>query len=74
MADAPIIDLDRRFFSTIADFDARLPEAPSLVGATSLTVRGDWRFGRQVVVRGDATLDDTGAAESVAPATMLGDG
>ena len=69
---APLVDLDRRFFTTIADFDARLPTPPSLVGARSLTVKGDWRFGRDVVVRGDVTLDDTGAAEGVAAASTLG--
>ena len=68
----PLVDLDRRFFATIADFDARLPSPPSLVGARSLTVKGDWRFGRDVVVRGDVTLDDTGDAESVAAESTLG--
>lgn len=69
---APLVDLDRRFFSTIADFDARLPEVPSLVDARSLTVAGDWRFGRGVVVQGDVTLEDTGAAESVPAGARLG--
>lgn len=68
----PLVDLDRRFFTTIADFDARLPTPPSLVEAASLTVKGDWRFGRDVVVRGDVTLDDTGAAESVDSGSTLG--
>ncbi|QGG42409.1 UTP--glucose-1-phosphate uridylyltransferase [Aeromicrobium yanjiei] len=68
----PLIDLDRRFYTTIADFDARIPTPPSLAEATSLTVRGDWRFGRDVVVHGDVTLDDTGAAESVASGSRLG--
>ena len=68
----PLVDLDRRYFTTISDFDARLPEPPSLVEARSLTVKGDWRFGRDVVVRGDATLDDTGEAGSVAEGSTLG--
>ena len=68
-----LIDLDRRFFSTIADFDARVPHVPSLVDARSLTVRGDWRFGRGVVVTGDAVLEDIGVAEAVPPSTRLGD-
>jgi UTP--glucose-1-phosphate uridylyltransferase len=68
-----LINLDRRFFSTIAGFEARVPEAPSLVDAHSLTVRGDWRFGRGVVVTGDVVLEDTGVAEAVPPATRLGD-
>ena len=68
----PLVDLDRRYFTTISDFDARLPEPPSLLEARSLTVKGDWRFGRDVVVRGDATLDDTGEAGSVAEGSTLG--
>lgn len=68
----PLVDLDRRFYTTITDFDARIPEPPSLVGAESLTVKGDWRFGRDVVVVGKAHLDDTGMAESVATETRLG--
>src|SRR5690606_34119869 len=68
----PLIDLDRRFFTTIADFDARIPSPPSLVDARSLTVRGDWRFGRDVVIRGDVTLEDSGDAQSVAAGERLG--
>ncbi|MCW2831100.1 MAG: UTP--glucose-phosphate uridylyltransferase [Aeromicrobium sp.] len=68
----PLVDLDRRFFTTIGDFDARLPSPPSLVDARSLTVKGDWRFGPGVVVRGDVTLDDDGAAQSVPAESRLG--
>ena len=67
-----LVDLDRRFYATIADFDARVPEPPSLVDATSLTVRGDWRFGRGVVVSGDVRLDDEGTARSIPGGTRLG--
>jgi UTP--glucose-1-phosphate uridylyltransferase len=67
-----LVDLDRRFYTTIADFDARVPEPPSLVDATSLTVRGDWRFGRGVVVSGDVRLDDEGTARTIPGDTRLG--
>jgi UTP--glucose-1-phosphate uridylyltransferase len=67
-----LVDLDRRFYTTIGDFDARVPEPPSLVEATSLTVRGDWRFGRGVVVIGDVRLDDEGTARSIPAGTRLG--
>ena len=70
--EAPLVDLDRRFFTTIADFDARLPHVPSLVDATSLTVQGDWRFGRDVVVEGDAVLSDDGTARAVPEGARLG--
>ena len=72
--DPPIIRLDDRFYRTIAEFDARFSIAPSLVGATSLTVHGDWKFGAGVIVTGDAVLDDLGRPASVAPATALGQG
>ncbi len=71
--EVPLVDLDRRFYATIGDFTRRLPEPPSLVDASSLTVRGDWTFGSGIAVRGDVTLEDTGAAEAVAPSTRLGD-
>ncbi len=72
--DPPLIDLDRRFFTTIADFDARIPTPLSLVDATSLTVRGDWRFGRDVAVVGDVSLDDDGTSQSVDPGARIGGG
>ncbi|MFT4298720.1 MAG: UTP--glucose-1-phosphate uridylyltransferase [Aeromicrobium sp.] len=57
-AEPPLIDLDKRFYGTIADFDARLPHPPSLVGARSFTVRGDWSFGERVVVCGDVVIEE----------------
>ena len=68
----PAVALDRRFYSTIGDFDARLPDPPSLVGATSLTVEGDWRFGAGVVVTGDVRLDDDGTTRTIPAGTRLG--
>jgi len=70
---APLVDLDPRYYKAIAAFDARFPHgAPSLRGATSLTVRGDWTFGAGVVVRGDVVLQDTGAPSRVDDGTVLG--
>jgi UTP--glucose-1-phosphate uridylyltransferase len=76
----PLIDLDKRYFATIADFEARIPHVPSLAGADTLTVRGDWSFGADVVVAGDVVLDETtpnsgdapGRAARVAEGTRLG--
>jgi len=70
----PLVDLDRRFFSTMTDFDARMPDPPSLIGAKGLTVRGDWQFGADVVVRGEVSLSDTGRVESIPAAAHLGGG
>ncbi|WP_062070404.1 UTP--glucose-1-phosphate uridylyltransferase [Demequina sediminicola] len=60
-AKAPLVDLDPEFFKTVGDFDARFPTgAPSLREAASLTVRGDWTFGSDVVVRGTVMLEGGG--------------
>ena len=61
----PLVQLDPRFYRTMADFDARFPAGPpSLREATGLTVRGDWTFGPDVVVVGDVELPDTGRARA----------
>ncbi len=71
-AAAPLINLDPRFYRRIADFEARFPEGPpSLLQASSLTVRGDWTFGAGVVARGAVTLEDPGEAARVPGGTVL---
>ncbi|MFP5360583.1 MAG: UTP--glucose-1-phosphate uridylyltransferase [Actinomycetes bacterium] len=69
---APLVDLDPRFYKTMAGFDVRFPHgAPSLRDAVSLTVRGDWTFGAGVVCRGAVTLEDTGKPETIPDGTVL---
>lgn len=54
---APLIELDSSYYKKINDFEQRFAHgAPSLKQAASLTVSGDWSFGRDVVVEGDAAL------------------
>jgi UTP--glucose-1-phosphate uridylyltransferase len=56
--DPPVIDLDSDYYKLIGDFEERFPAgAPSLVACERLTVTGDVRFGRGVVVRGSVTLE-----------------
>ncbi len=70
---APLVDLDSRHYKTMAGFDERFPfGAPSLRGATSLTVHGDWTFGSDVVVTGAVSLADGGVPELVPDGTVLG--
>jgi UTP--glucose-1-phosphate uridylyltransferase len=70
---APLVDLDARHYKTMAGFDERFPfGAPSLRGASSLAVRGDWTFGSDVVVTGAVTLADGGVPELVPDGTVLG--
>lgn len=58
---APTVDLDPDYYKKISDFDARFPEGPpSLRRAESLTVRGDWTFGADVVVTGVVSLTEDG--------------
>lgn len=56
--DAPVVDLDSAFFQRVEDLDARTSAGPpSLRRCRRLTVRGDVRFGRDVVVEGEVTLE-----------------
>lgn len=58
---APVVTLAKRHYGRIGDFDARLPAGmPSLREARSLTVEGDWTFGRDVAIRGEVTLGPEG--------------
>ncbi|MEU6135516.1 UTP--glucose-1-phosphate uridylyltransferase [Nocardioides sp. NPDC047086] len=71
--EVPFIDLDGDYYKYVASFDERFPEgAPSLRKARSLTVNGDWTFGKGVQVIGAVELDGADA-ERVAPATVLSD-
>ena len=58
---APSISLDPGSYKLIQDFEARFPEGvPSLKEATSLDVQGDWTFGADVEIVGDAVLGTEG--------------
>lgn len=71
--DAPFVDLDTAHYKTIAGFDARFADGtPSLRGARSLTVRGDWSFGSGVTVVEDAQLPDPGDASRVPDGAVVG--
>lgn len=68
------IELDGAFFRTVAQLDERTPHGPpSLVGCRSLSVKGDVRFGRGVVIRGDAVVEaPPGGRLEVADGARLG--
>ncbi|PFG33246.1 UTP--glucose-1-phosphate uridylyltransferase [Sanguibacter antarcticus] len=76
VVEAPLVDLDSRFYKTIGTFDARFSAgAPSLVATSSLSVAGDWTFEAGVTAVGDAVLSDTGAPSTVpSGATISADG
>ena len=57
----PLVNLDSGFYKLLPAFEARFPEgAPSLIECERLTVAGDVVFGRDVVVRGSASVEHTG--------------
>jgi len=69
----PFVDLDPRFYKLVREFDARFAEGvPSLRQAEQLVVNGDWYFGPDVTVVGDAVLEDTGNPAHVAAGSTLG--
>jgi UTP--glucose-1-phosphate uridylyltransferase len=54
----PFVDLDKRFYGVIDEFESRFPDGPpSLREAERLVVRGDFSFGAGVVVRGAVELE-----------------
>ena len=53
----PFVDLDKRFYRVLEEFEGRFPQgAPSLREAERLVVDGDVTFGAGVVVRGTVHL------------------
>ena len=69
----PNVKLDDRYYRNIADFDERFPyDVPSLAAARSVTIDGDWTFGRNVVMYGDAHLDDPGHPSYVPDGQFVG--
>ena len=68
----PLVDLDARFYKTIAGFERRFAAgAPSLRQARRLTVAGDWTFGADVTVVDEVSLEDPGEPRVVPAQTVL---
>ena len=58
---APLVKLADGPYKLVGDFEQRFPAgAPSLKGATSLTVEGDWTFHEGARIEGDVTLGAEG--------------
>jgi UTP--glucose-1-phosphate uridylyltransferase len=54
----PYVELDKRYYRLLDEFDARFPAGPpSLRDAERLVVHGDVTFGAGVKVRGAVELD-----------------
>jgi len=75
VGEVPYVDLDADHYKLVSDFDSRFPSGvPSLREASRLVVEGDWTFGKDVTVRGEAHLRDEGGARRVASGETLGSG
>ncbi len=71
-SEAPLVDLDAPY-RLVQRFDALFPYGvPSLIECSRLTVRGEWTFGRGVVVRGTATVSADGSPGTIPDGTVLG--
>lgn len=69
----PSVNLDPRYYKNIRDFDERFPySVPSLAAAKSVTIEGDWTFGRDVAMFADAKLRDEGAPRYVPNGEYVG--
>ncbi len=64
----PVVLLDMRYYKFISDLESRFPfGAPSLADCRRLEVRGDFRFGRDVVCRDDVLLVNESGGQAVIP-------
>lgn len=68
----PFVDLDKRHYALLADFEERFPRGfPSLAGCTRLVVEGDVEFGDDVRVEGDARVIHDGGGRGSVEHTVL---
>ncbi|MDR1710767.1 MAG: UTP--glucose-1-phosphate uridylyltransferase [Propionibacteriaceae bacterium] len=60
VAELPEVALDSKYYKLIDDFEERIPQAPSLLAAEALRVKGDWTFAPGVRIEGVVELADPG--------------
>jgi UTP--glucose-1-phosphate uridylyltransferase len=64
MLGTPVVVLDPRFYRLIDAMEARFPAGPpSLLKCVKLSVQGDFKFGRNVVLRGVVELSNAGSQQ-----------
>lgn len=69
----PLVKLDDKFYKLVDQLERLTARAPSLVAARSLTVKGPVRFGANVTIKGDVTLEAAGSEPAtIANATLDG--
>jgi UTP--glucose-1-phosphate uridylyltransferase len=67
------VDLDPEYYKFVDDLEKRFPYGPpSLLECERLVVRGDFRFGRDVVLKGKVELvNDTGKKTTIADGEVI---
>lgn len=64
-----LLELDARYYKFVNQLDERFPEGiPSLLDCTRFTVAGDFKFGRDVVAKGDVHLTNQSGQQVEIPA------
>jgi UTP--glucose-1-phosphate uridylyltransferase len=67
----PFVELDRRFYGLLDEFERRFPSGPpSLIDAERFVVQGDVTFGAGVVVRGSVEVTSPDPVR-IGPGTVL---
>lgn len=68
-ADTIRVKLDSRYYGKVDDLDARFKQGPpSLADCDSLTIEGDVRFEKDVVIKGTVTIKNSNFTQAVVPA------
>ncbi len=64
----PVVSLDHRYYRVIQGLEERFPEGPpSLLHCDFLSIEGDIRFGRDVVLKGKVRLGNRTSSQQVVP-------
>lgn len=70
-----VIDLDPAYYHRIDDLEARFPSgAPSLVDCAELTIKGDVKFGENVIVKGKVRLVNSSNRQQIVEAGAVLEG
>ena len=68
MQEGFVVELDGRYYKFISDLDARFPYGPpSLLNCTLFSVTGDYKFGRNIIARGEVRLVNETGEQIVIP-------